>query len=306
MELMELQKKEAEEFKNREIIKESLNGITKPDLLKLTDELNINWRNKKETKKTEIIDILIKRIEKKELNEDILKAVMNKIVADKPKKEKITIKKPSIDAVELMDKIISISNKIELIEKQIRHDGEKIDTMERKISELTDLASIKLHYLDNLKTSSIEGLLKELYKQKLHIDYANPSSFDLIRATLWKKGFDDISILKNGMLFIILNELSKSTKNLKWSDDIELFYRNIQNEFYKNPKKSDALPIYEIRNAVCNNMGIEKESFDRQLAICFKEGWVLLELGSPIGEENVERLTLGDKNYYYLRLKRIT
>lgn len=303
---MELIEKEAEELKNREIIKELLNGITKPDLLKLTDELNIYWRNKKGTKKPDLIDILIKRIERKELNEDNLKDAINKIIIDKPKKVKIAIQKPRIDANELMDNIISINNKIELIDKQIRHDGEKIDSMESKILEITNLVSAKLNNLDKLKTSSVESLLKELHKEKLHYDFADPSCFDRIRANLLTKGFDDINILKNGMLFIILNELSQSIKNLKWPEDIELFYKNIQNEFYKNPKKSDALPIYEIRNAVCNNMGISKESFDRQLAKCFKEGWVLLELGSPIGEENVERLTLGDKNYYYLRLKRIT
>ncbi len=306
MELMELQKKDVEELKNREVIKESLNKITKPDLLKLTDELGINWRNKKGTKKPDIIDIVIKRIENKGLNEDTLKAAISKIIINKPKKEKIAIKKPRIDANELMDKIISINNKIELIDKQIRHDSEKIDFIERKILDIITLASTKLQDLDKLKTSSVEGLLRELYKEKLNYDFTDPSCFDLIRADLLHRGFDDANILKNGMLFIILHELSQSTKNLKWPDDLELFYKNIQNEFYKNPKKSDALPIYEIRNAVCNNMGIGKESFNRQLAKCFKEGWVLLELGSPIGEEKVEHFTLGDKNYYYLRLKRIT
>ena len=97
----------------------------------------------------------------------------------------------------------------------------------------------------------------------------------------------------------------KLTKEMEWNINLDDFYRILSEEtksLVGSMTSSVKIPL--IRDAVCKRIEIEPKKFDSLLLKCREKEWLLLEVGTPIGETNVKWLDTGRNRYYYLKLKR--
>jgi len=60
------------------------------------------------------------------------------------------------------------------------------------------------------------------------------------------------------------------------------FEEEFCNAFHMVKEFPDAASLYKVRRAVCRELGISREEFDRYLEELWKEGKVILEFGAPI------------------------
>lgn len=222
-------------------------------------------------------------------------------------------KKPSVDFGKLVQEIEILKMHISSIEKKFELQQNEIGNLEKTVSAAIGVMQsnhreIESHF-DKLSNStqinSTEKLMIALRNENIKLTSFNADSFDLINESLKSNKFSEIDIFRDGLAVVIIDYLMKLTKEINWEINLDDFYQIVSEEIKSlvgSMTSSVKIPL--IRDAVCKRMEIEPEKFDSLILKCRGKEWLLLEVGTPIGETNVKWLDTGRNRYYYLKLKR--
>ncbi|MBU4502303.1 MAG: hypothetical protein KKA79_06910, partial [Nanoarchaeota archaeon] len=207
--------------------------------------------------------------------------------------------------ISFKDEISSLKQELSNIKKDVNVNNEKIDELDSNIQNLKEsISDLSTTIRKNYTIDNMENLLKIIRTERTHIDKLSPNSFDSIKKNIREKGYKDENILREGLAIMVLDYLIDASKKLQFEEDIELFFKVLSETLPKETKLLDSAPIPAMRRIITSKLNITHEDFDRMLVKCFSNGWVFLEGGSPIGESDVKYLTIDDKKYYYVKLKR--
>lgn len=222
-------------------------------------------------------------------------------------------KKTSENVGNLVKEIEFVKMYISSIEKKMELQQNEIGDIKKTISDLIGIMQSNHReiesYFDKLskatQINSTEKLVNALRNENLKLTSFKSESFDLVNKSLKENNFSDINIFRDGLAIVIMDYLMKLTKEMEWNINLDDFYRILSEEtksLVGSMTSSVKIPL--IRDAVCKRIEIEPKKFDSLLLKCREKEWLLLEVGTPIGETNVEWLDTGKNRYYYLKLKR--
>ncbi len=97
----------------------------------------------------------------------------------------------------------------------------------------------------------------------------------------------------------------KLTKEMEWDINLYSFYRILSEEVIAQEGSANfSVKIPMVRDLVCKRMNLEPKKFDSLLLDCREKSWVLLEVGTPIGETDAGWLDTGKNRFYYVKLLR--
>lgn len=228
---------------------------------------------------------------------------------------KIEVKKskPTESINKLLKEIESLKEHIVSMERELGTQKNTLINLNSNFEKTKE--SIRLNY-DLIKSyfDKIEGsfnigrtekLIAALRREDLNVTEINSQLFDSLRNSLKKDNLSDIDILRDGLAVMIMNYLMKLTKEMEWEVNLDLFYRILSEEIIKlggTANFSAKIPM--VRDLVCKRMNIEPQKFDSLLLDCREKGWVLLEVGTPIGETEAGWLDTGKNRFYYVKLQR--
>lgn len=214
----------------------------------------------------------------------------------------------------LIGEIKLLENSLLSIEKLLKKQDQQISDINYSLKRISDNINYNqnkmLSALENLKNTSnlqnTENLLLALRKESLNLISLEQRSFDSIKESIKKTGVSDINLLRDGLSIVVIDYLMKITKEIDWEISLDLFYKILSEEVNGLIKgsMSTIAEIPQVREKVCRRMGIKAEKFDSLLLKCFDIQWVNLEVGTPIGEEDVAWLDTGKNRFYYVKLLR--
>jgi hypothetical protein len=93
-------------------------------------------------------------------------------------------------------------------------------------------------------------------------------------------------------------------KDMEWKPNFEEFLKAIKEEIPKIQILPNQAEIPTLRERVSQKLGISESIFDEQLIEAWKRGYVKLDVGAPIGRENVKYLKYGQSSFFYVKLLR--
>lgn len=221
--------------------------------------------------------------------------------------------KSSKDTGELLKQIEFLKTHILSIEEEVK--SQKIallsfnNNLERTQEITRSNSNLIKSYFDkievNFNINRTEKLIAALRRENLSITKVNSQSFDSLKDSLKKDNISDIDILRDGLAVMILDYVMKLTKEMEWDINLDSFYRILSEEITTlggTSNFSAKIPI--VRDLLCKKMNIIPNKFDSMLLDCREKGWVLLEVGTPIGETEAGWLDTGKNRFYYVKLRR--
>jgi hypothetical protein len=273
-------------------IEGTVDHLERPDLVKVYEDVTSQKLKKEDLKKSEIMERL--------LNE----APINEIVKSKRFQERLKPKYISIadikslkeDIESLRAEASSVSNDIDLL-------SERILSVEKSLKEV----NTKLRSMDEMfetgESPDLETFLKALYEESISIEEKlSPESFQGLVERLQKRlGINEKRFILKGIELLMTHYLLSEVKGLLWRPPFDEFMKILKEELSIFGEKAD---IPSLRNRVCRRLAIEDETFDELLTKAWREEYVKLEAGAPIGEFNVKYLVTKDgQKLYYARLR---
>ena len=121
---------------------------------------------------------------------------------------------------------------------------------------------------------------------------------DLIKKDL---NYDRKSYLLNGLEAMITHYFFNVVSEMDYKPDRDVFWNILNEEFKKVELLQNRAEIYVLRNNVTARLNMEKKDFDEMLLTEWAKGNVRLDMGAPIGRQNVEYLvTKEGTKYFYI------
>lgn len=188
--------------------------------------------------------------------------------------------------------LINLSNNIEKTQEIIRSNNNLIKSYFDKIE-------------GNFNIGRTERLITAIRREDLNSTELNSQLFDSLKNSLKKDNISDIELIRDGLAVMTMDYIMKLTKEMDWEINLDLFYRILSEEIIKlggTANFSAKIPV--IRDLICKRMNIESKKFDSLLLDCREKGWVLLEVGTPIGETDAGWLDTGKNRFYYVKLQK--
>lgn len=283
---------EEEKLKQKDVLLGKLQQLPKVHLLELMKSLNIELRfkDKKKANKEKIISHILEAIKNETLTIERVEKELEQEKYKKPVPRRLT--KEDLDNFgekmfwrieQLREEILSLKKSIQELQTEM-DDGLLIEI--KSLKELVDVSAEK---------NSLSSLLKIM--RELNLDFQTPEDFDESVHELLKRGIKLSMFLKVSDLITKTLEIRDILRKLKWPEDLELFYDTLKKEF---EKIGLPVPIYQMKRAVTEHLGISGEEFEKQLTKCFKKGWLTLDLRSPIEEKNIEFIEVDGRKYYII------
>jgi hypothetical protein len=163
----------------------------------------------------------------------------------------------------------------------------------------------KLAQLLNMKNAPASMALLETFRKELMTidDTISPEKLcEIIDNVQSKLGTDEVHFTLKGLEIMFSHYLSQQTKNMSWKPDFQEFFHALKEEIPRAQILPNQAEIPTIRERVTAKLGISESSFDQQLVRAWKEGYVTLHAGAPIGREQVKYLKYEQSEYFYVRL----
>lgn len=221
--------------------------------------------------------------------------------------------KASKDTGELLKQFEFLKTHILSIEEELKSQKNALLNINNNIEKTQDIirsnSNLMKSYFDkfegNFNINHTEKLIVGLRRENLNIMKINSQSFDSLRNSLKKDNLSDIDILRDGLSVMTMDYLMKMTREMEWDINLYDFYKILSEEIVKLDGRANSSAIIpKIRDLVCKRMNIEPKKFDSLLLDCREKDWVLLEVGTPIGETNAGWLDTGKNRFYYVKLLR--
>lgn len=221
--------------------------------------------------------------------------------------------KSSKDTDELLKQIESLKTHILSIEEEVKSQKNALLNFNNNIEKTQELirsnSSLIKSYFDkiegNFNIDRTEKLIVALRRENLNVTKVNSQLFDSLKNSLKKDNISDIDILRDGLAVMIMDYLMKLTKEMEWDINLYSFYRILSEEVIAQEGSANfSVKIPMVRNLVCKRMNLEPKKFDSLLLDCREKSWVLLEVGTPIGETDAGWLDTGKNRFYYVKLLR--
>ena len=221
----------------------------------------------------------------------------------------------------LVKEVETINNRVLSIEKELQIQKGMINKINSNIIEISNSINqnsniihsfhnyIKLYFDKkeaDLNIGRTEKLITALRKEELNVTAINPNLFDSLKISLNNNNIADFDILRDGLAVMTMDYLMKLSNEIDWKISLDLFYRILYEETIKLVgSANNTVKIPLIRNSVTKRMNLQSGKFDSLLLNCREKGWVLLEVGTPIGETDVDWLDTGKNRFYYLKLLKL-
>jgi len=127
-------------------------------------------------------------------------------------------------------------------------------------------------------------------------------NIDLIIDTIKNDlNYDRASYLMNGLEAMITHYFYNAVSDMAYKPDRDVFWNTLNEEFKKVKLLHNRAEISELRNSVVARLNMKKKDFDEMLLNEWEKGNVRLDMGAPIGRQNVEYLvTKEGTKYYYI------
>ena len=211
----------------------------------------------------------------------------------------------------IKSQLLSIEKESEFQKNTLKKINITIDNINNSINQNNNIMQSYHNYIKsyfekteaNFNIGRTEKLIMGLRKEELKIGKIKPGSFDSLKNSLNDNNISDFDILRDGLAVMTMDYLLKLTKETEWKISLDLFYRILYEETINLVNSANnTVKIPSIRKSVTERMNLNSEKFDSLLLSCREKGWVLLEVGTPIGETNAGWLDTGKNRFYYLKL----
>jgi len=266
-----------------------LERFDKSDLMRICKGLKKGDLATKDMKKTEIIDKMSRNIQLSE----ILKADVFQ--------KRLTVRKPKHvspkDVRFLSDKIVSTI--------------EELYTLDKKTDQGLNTVTARLQSIENMfsldKAPDLYKFLEAFYQEATRIGYRpKPEDLNKIVEKLRERlHVGDWEFILKGMQILLAHYLLTEIKQMEWKPSIDQFLNVFREEFEKAKILENRAEIPDLRNRVCERMGITDGVFDELLIDAWKKGLVSLEPGAPVGEYDTKYLVTEDgRKFYYVKYSR--
>lgn len=208
-------------------------------------------------------------------------------------------------------RVLSIEKELQIQKSMINKIDAKIIEIANSINQNTNVMHSYYNYIKSyfnekeadLNIARTEKLITALRKEKLNVTTINPNLFDSLKISLNNNNIADFDILRDGLAVMTMDYIMKLTDEVDWKISLDLFYRILYEETIKLVGSANyTVKIPLIRNSVTERMNLPTEKFDSLLLECREKDWVLLEVGTPIGETDAGWLDTGKNRFYYLKL----
>jgi len=230
------------------------------------------------------------------------------LLRNKRLQERLRPKYISIADIRSLEKEFeSLKTETDDISSRLSFISHGISKSENEIKEISHSLKAIEEFFDTGKSPDLQTFLKALYEEAVStVGKPSPESFDDIVERLQNKlGIDEREFILKGIKLFLTYYMLSEVKDLPWQPGFEDFMKVLKEEFDKDRTKfGEKTTIPSLRDRVCRRMGISDEMFDNQLIKAWKENYIELEAGAPIGEFNIKYLvTKNGQKFYYASLK---
>lgn len=240
--------------------------------------------------------------------EDLEKYLNEIKIADKVKKRSSTERTGN-----LLKEIEGLKTHITSIEKELDNQKNILQSFSNSLEKTQEISRstnilIKTHFdkfEGNFNIGRTERLIAAIRRENLNLTGLNSQTFDALKVSLKKDNISDVELIRDGIAIMTIDYVMKLTREMDWEINLDLFYRILSEEIMKlgsTTNFSAKIPV--VRDFLCKRMNIGSKKFDSLLLDCREKGWVLLEVGTPIGETDAGWLDTGKNRFYYVKLQK--
>jgi hypothetical protein len=206
-----------------------------------------------------------------------------------------------------------IEKKINELSKDIEKlKGESLDTLSMIQSVSRQLEQMFVMQKEITPSLSMKAapneieLLKMMREEAISLDKSlSPEKLgQIINKALSQFQTDDLSLTLKGLELLFLHYFLTKIRDMQWKPDFEEFLKTIREEIPKIQILPNQAEIPMLREKVSQRLGISELTFDEQLIEAWKKGYVKLDVGAPIGREDVKYLKYGQSSFFYVKLLR--
>lgn len=274
----------------------SITQLERADLVKICKDFGIDKLIREDAKKSDIVKTLLGNV-------STIEVLKNKLILQRLRPKYIS----TLDIRSLKKELEFLKTEVSDVSDNIRSLSDKIWTVDNEMKEL----SVRLKSVEGIfevgSAPDLQTYLKALYEEAVALgEKPSPDSFHGIAERLQRKlGIDERTFILKGVELLLAHYFLSHVRDLPWKPAFEEFLKVVREEFDKVKITGDQAEIPKLRTNVTRRMGISDEMFDNLLVNAWKEAYVKLDVGAPIGEYDVKYLVTPEGNkFYYVKLKR--
>lgn len=270
-------------------------SLNKSDIDRICDDLEQSALAKKYKSKEKLVEKLFEKIP------------VHKILRSRALQKKLN-KKPTlkVDIRRIELAIKALSRDFKQLQKRDSESLRHIEDLQLRIQQLSRQQGELATFL-SMKTSPDALALLENFRREL-ISLDKPMSpqklCEVINKVKSQLNVDELSFTLKGLEILLSLYLLQQVKSLQWPSDFQEFISVVRQEIPKIQILPNQAEIPALRKRVTERLDLSDSVFDRQLVKAWKEGYVKLDVGAPIGRNNVKYLRVGQNEYFYVKLLR--
>jgi len=277
-------------FRNR------LLDLDRSDLDKICQDFGKSELSKKYKSKSKLIDRLLQDIP------------VHMILGSNVLQRKLRKKAEPIREIRKIESAINdlIRTLQKMTQKESEHLSHVEDTYER-LQESLRHQEEELKAFLGMKASPDAMKFLEIFRKEL-VSLGEPlsakklcESIERVRSQLQT---DELSFTLKGLEILLAHYLWNKVKDMQWPPDFQEFIHIIREEIPKIQILPNQAEIPALRERVTQRLGISDSVFDSQLTQAWKKGFIKLDVGAPLGRNNVKYLKHKQSEYFYVKLLR--
>lgn len=275
-------------------LKDYLLDLDKTDLEKICEDLGQIELPKKYKSKSKLISQLMQNV-------PLYIILGSNILKRKLRKEFKLIR----EIRKLESDIQNLARNLQKMEREEFEQLLHLEEMHRKFQESLKLQERELKTFLTMKASPQTMKFLEIFRKEL-ISLGEPISpqklCQVIEKTQDALQTNELIFILKGLEILLTHYFWKHVKNMEWLPDFQEFIHIIREEIPKIQILPNQAEIPTLRERVTRRLGISDSIFDNQLILAWKKGFVKLDVGAPIGRNNVKYLKYGQSEYFYVKL----
>jgi hypothetical protein len=208
------------------------------------------------------------------------------------------------DVRKIETKIKELGKEIEKLKSESSDTLSMIQSIYKKLEQMSKIQEELISSLSMKAAPNEIELLKMLREEAISIDKSlSPEKLGEIRnKALSRFQTGELSLTLKGLELLLFHYFLTKIKNMQWKPNFEEFLKIIREEIPKIQILPNQAEIPTLREKVSQRLGISESTFDEQLIEAWKRGYVKLDVGAPIGRENVKYLNYGQSSFFYVKL----
>lgn len=274
-------------------LKEYILSLDVSEIRDLYSELGMNAPSQEQKNKNKVVDQLLATtsLESVVESKNLRKWAKTKTKAERDLDE---LKSGFKTLCEHTDKLVrmNLDNKYEMEElkrtlRQLSKADEQMEAsfgMKSSPEAMALLQAMRKEMLSEDETPSPEKLIEIMEKTRVSLKT------------------DEFSFLLRGIELMMTHYLLGQMRKMHWKIDPEEFMQVVREEIRKIQILPNQAEIPLLRERITQILGITDEVFDQHLLDAWKNGQVKLEIGAPIGRENVKYLKYGQTAFFYVKV----